>query len=212
SKNRTLSIPFEFMVISAALILACLFLTALQLKKNGGKVSIDVIWFLVAMIIWSAFSFGQALTTGKDYYHYFVPCYIPLSFLIARAVHISSIKFVTPFYLLGCVGACLITLHSSADYVYEIAKSKNRFNEICKLGDFHYDGDLLSIYRICNVTTMKYMFPPFYQDKHFAELSNSGGMEWLKQIDKKIVVDRNEELIIYSSGREYYDKRFGNAP
>ncbi|MEM8842553.1 MAG: hypothetical protein AAGD47_12335, partial [Pseudomonadota bacterium] len=76
--------------------------------------------------------------------------------------------------------------------------------EVCTHEPFHYHGDFLAIYRVCDQPApLKFMYPRFYAMPHFVEVSESGGRAWACSIPRPVIVDRDGEISSYRSGRDW---------
>ena len=176
----------QFVVVAVALIVWSLF--------SGRGSARRLQW---GVVVWVVASVLQAAITGKTYYHYFIPIYLPLCvFVVSRWERGMSVKWNRRSMILG--GALALALFSvgvvhqrefSATKAYVAA-------ELCPQvrGRSVYVADkLLSMYRICEIAPSKYMFPPFVFRPHFVALSGSRGLEELREFDR-IFVSRDSRF------------------
>ena len=165
--------------------------------------------FVIAMLIWTGLSFLQSQITGRGYFHYFVPVFIPLCLLVFHlAYNLTKARLRITGYGLT-VGVAWYAL-SLGNYYYQKNRIDTaRLSAVCSLKSFHYDGNKLFVYRLCGVQPLKYMFPQFYKSEHFQQVSGSGGMQWMRAVNRPVVADDGNEVRIFDSGQsfaDYYEK------
>ena len=141
---------------------------------SGRPVRSAVCWGVAA---WAAASIVHALLTGKMYYHYFIPIYLPVcAFLVERWNRGVRSGWLLPSIISASVIA-VILLGAGVGRAHEFAKRERRLtSEICAQTREHstYVADpFLAAYRVCKIRPNEFMFPPFVFDPHFVELSDS---------------------------------------
>jgi hypothetical protein len=208
SGERSISFPGYFRRIGVFLCIAIVGAKVLQKlffkkKMTSNQDAAGESAFIVAMIAWFVLSILQAEFTGKGYYHYFAPTYLPLTLLASffvKKIETGYIDYMI-FSILALFGIFLT--FSAFDKKSDIEVEKSRLLSICGNGDFHYHGQFLMVYRLCNVKPLKYMFHPFYSVQHFVNVSNSGGKDWIKSVDRKIVYDDGKVIEWFDNGQSF---------
>jgi hypothetical protein len=143
------------------------------------------------LLVWAAFSLLQAVITGKTYYHYFIPVYLPLSALLVSHWRTGQrVPWRRASVTLGAVLA-LATLGGAAAQYGHFAKAREDLaSGVCPRlrGRTVYVADeLLATYRICNLRPGKFMFPPFVFQHHFVQVAGSEGLGELEAFDVVVV-------------------------
>ena len=174
----------RFLIVSAALAIAA------YLPKGAVDRS-----FRRGLLAWAALSLIQATVTGKMYYHYFTPVYLPLCILVVaqweRPTHRKQQQLRSFGIALGLVFA-LVLLVDGAALQRNYAQAQARLESgVCPTlqGEVVYVADhFLATYRICDIAPSKYMFPPFLFRPHYVALAGSRGLDELEHFDKVVVV------------------------
>jgi hypothetical protein len=169
----------RFVIVSVGLLLAARLLNGPVDRgvRNG-------------LLIWAGAALLQATITGKTFYHYFTPVYLPLCVLVvARWDHAAS-RLHSFGLLLGAASA--LTLFAQAALVQgEFGTTRDRLMaEVCPAleGQSVYVADeFIATYRICGSTPSKYMFPPFIFHPHNVTISGSRGLEELADFDRVVI-------------------------
>jgi len=136
---------------------------------------------LGALLIWLALSIMQGLLTGKYYYHYFIPAFIPAIAIVLSLRPKVQFNALAIALILG--GSFLIytdtvkTRHAHQRQASMIQPYCAAINNGAYIMDTFLAG-----YRICGAQKFdKYAFPAFYLSPHFARISESGGMTAFKE-------------------------------
>jgi hypothetical protein len=155
------------------------------------------------LILWSALSFVQAGVTGKYYFHYFMPAFIPLS-LLAYLTLQRTRWFETALLSLMIFGISLSLTRGAFRNFLGFRSWSTAISKQCE-APFYYEGLRIAAYRVCDsFVPAKYMFPPFVRAPHFVAVSESGGRKWLCALKTAIIHEGpNLELKRFSSGAEY---------
>lgn len=135
---------------------------------------------LVGASIWFALSLLQGCVTRQYYLHYFIPAFVPLT-LIWGSMKVDY-RWVVPLFIV-LVGVECVEVSGSYHWLNDYRAATQRYRPFCGAID---DGgyvltSFLAAYRICNAPTVdKFVFPAFYLQDHFAQVSGSGGLEALR--------------------------------
>lgn len=170
----------RFLIVVAAL--------ALWGVLSGARLGRSTRWGFLA---WAAFSLLQALMTGKTYYHYFIPVYLPLSaLLVSHWQQGQAVRWRTASRTLGAVLA-LATLGDAVVRFGDFTEARAHLaSDVCQhlRGRSVYVADeLLATYRICDLRPGKYMFPPFVFQRHFVQVAGSRGLGELDAFEVVVV-------------------------
>jgi hypothetical protein len=143
------------------------------------------------LVIWMAASLVQASITGKTYYHYFSPVYLPMCvLLVAHWEPGMTARWYRRSLALGGALA-LVLLGMGIERHREFAIRRERLEtETCKQLHDHsvYVADeFLATYRICDIQPGKFMFPPFVFRPHFVMLAGSRGIRELEEFELVLV-------------------------
>lgn len=152
---------------------------------------------------WFFCSYLQANLTGKAYLHYFPPSLLPLCFIASYNLQLTPTKL--PKYAISVINMILIVISVRSGWlVYqENQAALVRNQNACNSSNFHYQGDFLKIYRLCDVQPKKFMFTPFYLNPHFIQVSASGGANWLSSITDPIIYDAEGISRSYPNGSAF---------
>lgn len=155
---------------------------------SGARPDRPVRWGLLA---WAAASLVQATITGKTYYHYFIPVYLPLcALMVSHWQHRQPIRWRAASLTLGAV-LTLVLLGDAIGRYRDFAKAREQLTGgVCQQlrGRTVYVADeLLATYRICDLTPGKYMFPPFVFQPHFVQVAGSRGLGELEAFEVVVI-------------------------
>lgn len=130
---------------------------------------------LIGALAWLLLSVGQACISRQYYSHYFYPTYLPLT-LIWASLQLEEI-FVVPL-IIGLVVIESTNVQSNFYYLEEYLRASDEYRKVCS--DINSGGYIVSPfmagYRICGTLIVdKFVFPAFYFDEHFIQVSGSGG-------------------------------------
>lgn len=147
----------------------------LNLRARTGRAVLSAItaWFVLSIV--------QGLLTGRYYYHYFIPAFIPL------AASLSFVRPKDPFFSFAMLLVAVLSLSvfsRALDVRLEHRELTALFSPHClKIARGAYVMDpFTAAYRTCNAGQVdRFVFPPFYLNLHFAGVSNSGGMPALRE-------------------------------
>lgn len=195
-ERNLLKVPSKFWTLLVVLTLLC----GVRIKE--GRPDIDV-RFTAGLLIWAVLSFVQSQITGRGYYHYFIPIFIPLCLLTFSFIHDLSVTKTRVIGYSVCIGVMLYALSLGNMYYQKHKSDSSRLSAACELDTFHYDGKSLFIYRLCDVQPLKYMFPQFYKSEHFEKVSGSGGLQWLNTVERPVVSDDGKTVQIFPDGLRF---------
>lgn len=162
---------------------------------------------MLALGAWTLLSFLQAMATGQYYFHYFVPVLVPLAILAFWGTPAFPVRFVR-----GLVGSVVAVMSfgtlalATARHEADLTR-RSVLAAVCTEEPFHYHGDFLAIYRVCNQPApLRFMYPRFYTTPHFIEVSGSGGRRWACSIDRPVIVETDGEITTFQSGRDWCER------
>ena len=135
---------------------------------------------LCAALPWLVLSLAQALITRQYYYHYFLPVFVPISLLWASLRLEGLLLAILASCLLGFAASqTLASLRLNEAYRSTAAQYRTVCDAINDRG--YIMSMFLAAYRVCKSPHVdKFLFPAFYLDEHFVQVSQSGGMSALR--------------------------------
>jgi len=191
------SFPREFLYISAFLFIV--FTSQLIYSKFNAN------WLRIGgLAIWVIASITSALITGKYFYHYFIPVYIPLAlslFLIGdrknqreRVAEIfgTCINLNGAAICIACASLLLATFNISyvskqLAYNAQLKSTAARYDCFKSYQRVYFLSYDIGLYRLCNLPPPKYVFASFIFKPHFIKISGSRGMLELKDFSHVFV-------------------------
>jgi hypothetical protein len=155
---------------------------------SGSKVDPPLRWGLAA---WAFASLLQATITGKTFFHYFIPIFIPFCvFLVAHWEREPPRRYRVASVALGATLA-LVLLVQGAVLNRAFAETEAWLHsEVCdslRGHSVYIADDLLSAYRVCDIPANKWMYPEFVFGAHFIPMAQSRGLRELESFDLVVI-------------------------
>jgi hypothetical protein len=144
---------------------------------------------------WAAASLLQATITGKTYFHYFTPIFIPFCvYLVAHWDDLKSRRYRVASTWVGAALALVLLAQGMLRH-RDFAQTEAWLErEVCQTleGQSVYIADeFLATYRICGIVPGKWMYPTFVFEPHFIRLAGSRGPRELESYDVVVILSEN---------------------
>jgi hypothetical protein len=193
--------PFTLIYYFKIGIYACVALTAAGLILDKPKHHPVA---LAAAIAWVALSCAQAAVTGRYYFHYFAPVFIPLSVITAMYFRMKQ-RWVQYAAIAGAVAITPLAVRSALSRNAIDSTKAAAFEQFCDQKPFYVLDNYLAAYRHCpDFVPHKYMFSGFLTAEGLSSVAQSGGMATLCHLNMPILARKEGGGVArYNSGQDY---------